>query len=331
MSLLSTARLNFRSIRSSDVKFLNISPNLLLSVYLVIPLAVLLMVLDISAFSKPLIKSNSYVLNSDLAFLTLVLALPHIIASFFGLFDKEYISTYGKKVLRSAKLAIIVAIILPLISLKLAFFGFALLTMFHVFRQQSGIAKSLMQGTNKYHVLWEWTGISLSLLLYLAIYGKINISKAYVVSWLIIMTVFTFFGLLAMRVSKTKKGKSYMVLTHLLPIASGGFLLMGYPILSIIVPRLIHDFTGYIYYICHDNNRFCEKKTNLIYRYFATLGIPVLFLSPFLSIGITLVAYESKIANAYMFLAVLTLMHYFNESFLWKRGSLHRNYIKILA
>src|SRR5690606_691202 len=99
--------------------------------------------------------------------------------------ERDYIKSYGSQLVTGARYAILAALLLPLISMHLAFFVFAIFTMLHVIRQQSGIAKSLMRGGNRYHSLWEWAGVILSLVLYIDIYTSFNPAVAIWYIWAI--------------------------------------------------------------------------------------------------------------------------------------------------
>ncbi|MBP9738769.1 hypothetical protein KBD20_03705 [Candidatus Saccharibacteria bacterium] len=306
---------------------LKIKPQLLLAIYACIPLCFILVLVDSLLLSADL-KNSLSVDPNNYALFTLLFTLPHILSSFFGFFEKEYFITYKTTLLKGARYAVFAAILLPFISLNLAFVVFALFTMFHVFRQQSGIAKSLMHGSNKLHIIWEYFGVLLSLALYIDLYTLYNPPDIAKYVWVVGFIVFTVLGFKAVRAARMKIGRQYFWMTHLIPLASAIFLVAGYPILSIAVPRIIHDLTGYTFYITHDYNRYTETGGNYIYRIFSNLKLPVTIINPVLSVLLALLIQMYTFGGLYMTLTVLFLLHYYTEAFIWKRGSLHRRYIE---
>ena len=119
-------------------------------------------------------------------------------------------------------------------------------------------------------------------------------------------------------------GKIYFLGTHLIPILGVFYVVTGYPILALIVPRVIHDLTAYAYYITHDTNRFKQKQTNAIYKTTSRFRLPIFLANPLISIAL---AYSIVQLNSTTILSVLTcvfFLHYYTESFIWKNDTLHR-------
>ena len=110
------------------------------------------------------------------------------------------------------------------------------------------------------------------------------------------------------------------------------FVAFEYSMLALALHRVIHDITAYIFYASHDQNRYIEKPTNIIYRLgYKVTRLPVLLLSPIISIGFAyLVQFNTQIGSFVTVLVFVSVMHYYNEGFMWKRNSLHRRYIDFI-
>lgn len=312
---------------------LKIAPALLLSIYLFVPLAALFVIFDATYFDGKFRDALPTEPESFLIF-SILFTLPHILASFFSFIDKEYVSYYKLRLIPAFRYVVLFSILVPLISIKIALYTYAIFTMIHVFFQQSGISKSLMRGSNQYHQYWQWSGVLIATLIYLAVYSQFsfNVSEYHffnVVIWGIII-VFSLFGTLAVMASKTNIGRLYFLSTHFLPIFCLGFMLYGYPILAVALPRIVHDITAFIFYITHDHNRLLHTRSNILYRYTNSVGLPVFVVSPVLAI---LLAYPLQSTELYFsvlpLLMIFGLMHYYVESFIWKRGTPHRQEIAL--
>jgi hypothetical protein len=308
---------------------IRINPLILLSIYGFILLGLIVVALDTFVFNNA-IKLNGPKDPHDYLWFTILFTLPHIIASFFGFFDKEYVERYGKKLLRGAQYITLAVIVLMLINIEFTFLIFALYTMTHVFLQQSGIAKSLMRGANKWHRSWQWSGVLISFLLYVQIYSDlVEIDRETLLPWLITASiVYLFLAFRSASASKSRIGTLYFWATVMVPIISGLFLVLGYPVLVIAIPRIIHDATAYMFYISHDHNRFVQSASNYIYSATSKVGLPVVVASPLLSIALAFPLQAGGFGNAVLpLLMTITTFHYYIEGFMWRRDSLHRKQI----
>ncbi len=318
-----------KPMRQNNSRTLEISPRFLLSIYLVLPLGLSIVALDVLALGSSIRLSGPSDPHEYLWF-TVLFTLPHIIASFFGFFDKEYIDTYGPRLLSSARYIAVLVIGLSFISANLVFLIFALYTMTHVFLQQAGIAKSLMQGSNSWHKPWQWLGVILSFALYINVYADfIKIDGRFFTAFLALVSVlFIAAGSRAVMASKTSIGQQYFWATTLTPLVSWLFLAIGYPLLIIAVPRVIHDLTAYAFYVAHDHNRFVNSRSNYIYKFGRSLGLPVAATCLGLSLALAYPFQAGGLGQAaYPILMAVTIMHYYIEGFMWKREGLHRRYI----
>jgi hypothetical protein len=309
----------------APTKRLIIRPGYLLSVYVIIPISVLIVSYDMLA--SGILKSYLQSSPDKLRLFTLIFTLPHILSSFFGFFEKEYINVYGKKLLRGAQLVSLGSIFISAVSQNLALFAFSMLTMYHVARQQSGVAKMLgkIPAQSAYRV-WDGIGVLFAFVIYLRVYIATNLT--WIGPLLVILLICFLFASVALipKISGNI-GKAYFLSTVLLPVVSLGVYYAGYPLLTILIPRVVHDLTAYAYYVSHDQNRFAYSGENYIYKFSSRLGLPPIIANPMLSIALALGFQGFYKYGAGIFLMWIFLLHYYCESFIWKASGLHRKYI----
>jgi hypothetical protein len=314
---------------------LRINPKVLISIYSVMPLSLVFIVIDKALLSGSIGKSLPLDPRVFVWFI-LIFMIPHILASFFSFAEREYFNFYKSKLLRGAQIAVVLGLFIPALlgATVIPIVIFATYTMVHVFMQQSGISKSLMRNVTSSHRYWQYLGISIATMLYIYLLVPTAGFRDTIDNSILIKTLVTvliiFYTVLALQIvrhSKTHLGKVYFMGTHIIPILGVFYAATGYPILALIVPRVIHDLTAYTYYITHDNNRFKQKQTNVIYKTTSSFRLPIFLASPIISIAL---AYAIVQLNSTAILSVLTcvfFLHYYTESFIWKNDTLHRMHI----
>jgi hypothetical protein len=313
-----------------------INPKVLLAIYCVMPLALVFICFDTLLLNNQLQNT----LPRDpraFAWFVLLFMIPHIIASFFSFVDREYFEHYKPQLLRGAQIAVILGIFLPALAgaTILPLLAFATYTMVHVFMQQSGVSKSLMKNSAPAHVYWQWLGIAIAIVIYAYLLipipwlQNITIEPSILISaGLIVFSIYSLLALNIVKQSRTRLGKIYFLGSHCIPIMGALFIFTDYPILAFLIPRIIHDLTAYTFYITHDNNRFSETRSNLIYRVTSKLKIPVYIASPALSVLLTFTIVEFNTTVLTVILTCIIFLHYYTESIMWKRDALHRMQIK---
>jgi hypothetical protein len=60
----------------------------------------------------------------------------------------------------------------------------------------------------------------------------------------------------------------------------------GYRFLAILIPRVVHDVTGWMFYPTQDRNRNLEATRNALYRVLAPSHLPIAVTVPALAIGV---------------------------------------------
>ncbi len=318
---------------------LHINPNVLLSIYLVMPLSLIFIGVD-KIILKGYIKDSLPLDPRVFVWFVLLFMVPHILASFFGFAEKEYYNFYKNKLLRGAQIAVALGLFIPALAgaTVLPIIIFATYTMIHVFMQQSGISKSLMRNVTSSHRYWQYIGIVIATVLYIyllvpssGVRDLVNNYSAIKILILIAVLLYTMLALRIVRHSRTKIGKIYFLGSHMIPIIGIFYVATGYPILALIVARVIHDLTAYTFYITHDSNRYKSIQTNIIYRFTSTFRLPIFLASPILSIGLAFIIVKLNSTAVLSVLTCVFFLHYYIESFIWKKDSIHRMQISYTA
>ncbi len=129
--------------------------------------------------------------------------------------------------------------------------------------------------------------------------------------------------------AKTKIGRQYILATTLMVLVAYFFVRSGYLFFAFFVIRFVHDMTAFTFYVVHDSNRNSPALNNSFYALFKKIKLPLLIIVPVVSIGIALLLRlgvgDTMIATA--ILATIGFVHYYLESIMWKRESLHRQHI----
>jgi len=312
----------------------------LLGILMLIPLFGVTALID-GLFLNGAVKEFMYKDPQQIALWAAVLTVPHIIASLITFVDRDYVVQYRKSLIKGGIFAIILGFGVPFflggigILIVMAFY-----TMYHNLMQQYGLSLMMCRqpATRDYHV-WRWCTILPAGVAYTAlmasdqpmIHENWDMIVAIIGGFLAFATIF---GIrLVLTVLKnplhTKIGLAYLLMNMLMLYVCFGLIASGYGFMATLLPRLTHDFTAFWIYMVHDQNRNAVKVHNPIYYIPKKLGIPpVLLCAP---IAITITYFLMNAANTLytvsLFITALNFMHYYMESYMWKRGTLHRQYV----
>ena len=246
----------------------------------------------------------------------------------FSFLDKEYLTFYRRKFLVDLPLVWGGFLILWYFFPTLAFILFLLYTEYHVVSQQGGIALAFMKVRPRLYQLWRVLIIGMFSLLYLILFKESStlylsiqtlIAVSGIVTVLFVLVSWHFYA-----ASLTKEGSQYIVAASIAVVVSFVLFFFGYPLLAIFLQRFVHDVTAFIFYIVHDYNRSLVSRTNALYLLFSPLLIPLYVLTPVVAVGIAFLISHTFVTIA---LLLVFVTHYYVESFMWKRGSLHRSYV----
>lgn len=172
-------------------------------------------------------------------------------------------------------------------------------------------------------------------------------------------------GAMLTKSSKSRLGTQYVYSNLAMILATYLFLFLDYQAFVIAIPRFVHDITAFIIYSVHDQNRNTEVKHNYFYRWLAFVPLSPILLCPVLAIvlantvecGFYLLDvslgfyakgtgdciiqhyYAPSSTNGLPFtmqmglqvVFIVSLFHYYIESFVWRRESIHRHSVQFDA
>lgn len=308
---------------------LRIDTRLLLAVYLIVPLLLLAVMLDMFVFGSYL-RTTLPATPYAVFFFALLFNVPHHVASTFGFFDKEYLKQYRARIFIGLPLLLagygVFAYFFPLASVVF----FILYTEYHVLSQQMGVAKMFERTSSTLETVWKILGILLSATLY-ALFLSEHFNTYFVA--LLQNTLFPFLLILFLCVSVAVYVKLKTVQARLMCIGIATslsvpflFLALGYPLFAVVIARVIHDLTAFVFYITHDYNRNTTHTKNVFYQLATRTGLPLVVLTPVLAVLIAYALQHSPFIPTTA-LVFLFISHYYLEGFMWKRDAPHRAHI----
>ncbi len=348
-----------------ETRKIKVSSPLLFALYGIIPLCFVVLLLDVFVFDQQLKATFLPVEPAQWAFWAIIFNFPHIVSSLITLVDKEYWQFYqarmGKALIVITLFVVTITYLIPLIFSGfvssiisgLFFAFFAAYTMYHVLSQQFGIGMMMMRVTqSSLYQAWRATSTVAATSLYLCVFAKGPLSTIMILDVpvnAILQSIIgvsllaaTFFGLSLVKKSQRKLGTGYVVSNILMLYSTWLFLFLDYTIFVIMIPRFVHDITAFIIYATHDQNRNAVEAPNYIYRWMRFVPLSPLLLCPLLAIGLAngiqgstafvdqffiVSGFPSVLQISTQIVLIASLFHYYIESFVWKRDSLHRHHV----
>ncbi|MDD2739466.1 MAG: hypothetical protein PHR94_11085 [Methylomonas lenta] len=329
---------------------LTVSFRFLLSLYAIVPVCVLLQLLDRWVFNHALHdmlpSSPSHFLLFQILFGT-----PHIIASNLLLFGHaDYVSYFKNKLIGMTLFIILFFGVGSLfIPYRALYIITACWTVYHVLKQQHGIAKAVCRLPNWAFYLQLWLSVSAGIFIYLGIFLKNSLTPQQAELVLQISSVLTIALIMSTLVCQkfvpSRFGWYFLWANTLLVVASCYVYSQQYYFLAILMPRLVHDITAYSFYVSHDVNRHSQHADNGLFKLTSRCHLPAALVLPLLSLLLTylLQTYGDDLVNLVLqtlfatqiykavtlgVIGYLALMHYYTESFVWAAGSPLRRYIR---
>lgn len=329
---------------------LSVSFRLLLSLYAIVPLCLLAVLLDRlvfdSAFRAWLPNSPSHYLLFQIFFGT-----PHIIASNLLLVShSEYLQAFKAKLIGMTLFIIVFFGIGSLfIPYRVLYVISACWTVYHVLKQQIGIAKAACRLPSWGFYLQLWLSVGAGCFIYLGVFLNQSLSEEQLlwVYWLAsgLTAALLLVTIRLQRDTPNRMGRWFLWANTGLVAASWLVFSEEYYFLAILMPRLVHDITAYCFYVSHDVNRHGRQADNTLFRLTNACRIPPVLVLPLLSFALTywLQVYGNDVVNfiAQILFATeihkavtlgligyLALMHYYTEAFIWSAGSPLRRYIR---
>lgn len=311
-----------------------LSKNLLLSLYLIIPILLFLFVID-ALFLDGQIKNSAINQGSALFLAVFIPAIPHIVASIITLADGEYLKHYKTPIIKGVVIATVICFgVLHFFGAVAFFIVFAVVNMNHVITQQYGILRAVFgyRETKNYATKLKNHSVIAGILVFALIYyQQLQLAPSFItlIDWLlkISITMVVFYGYKALADEKKQNLSTAAFLYLLANIASTVFAyvfyLYGYFIFTILIPRLIHDFSAFIIYINHESNRNSAQNHNYLYKFLGFVKLPNFLIMVSISLLLAWILYNNRVVFGSV-ISMITFFHYYMEGVMWKRGALHR-------
>jgi len=329
---------------------LAVSFRLILGLYLIIPVVFLVYLLDNLLWAGT-VRENLPTSPAHFILFQILFGTPHIMASAILLLsNRDYLHHFKTKlVVMSLLIGLIFGVgslFIPYIALYITT---ACWTVYHVFKQQHGIGKAVCRLPSWAFYWLLWLSVSAGIFTYMGIFLK-NTLEPQQAEWVKLIAGTLTIGLilssvLCQRYVTTAFGKYFLWSNTLLIVSSFYFYTQQYYFFAILVPRLVHDATAYIFYVTHDYNKHHSQPRNLFYHFIARCHLSIFLALPLFSFALTylLQAYGDQMVNLitqFLFgmsiykaitlglIGYLSLMHYYTESFIWQGSSPLRRYIR---
>jgi hypothetical protein len=328
-----------------------VSFRVLLSLYLIMPLCLLLYGLD-SIIWQGYLHENLPSRPTHFLLFQILFGTPHILASAVLLTtNHEYFQFYKRPLMWAT---FVIAVVFGIGSLFISYYVFYVAvagwTVFHVLKQQHGVARGICKLPNwAFHSLL-WISVAAGLMIYIGVFLH-NILETETLEQLknvasILTALLVLFAFYCQRYTPNLFGKTFLWANIFLVVSSLYFFRQEYFFFAILIPRLVHDATAYIFYVTHDYNKHSVEPRNAFYRFAKKYSISIFVLLPISTFasafilqvyGDTVIAWltreifghEIRKFVTLIVIGYLSLMHYFSEAITWKAGSPYRQFIRI--
>lgn len=310
-----------------------IPKKLFLYVYLILPVLLFVALADMFYFDywlRPYMGIEAILLPLFI----FIFNLPHIIASLISFFDTEYVSYYKTHLFFYLPLLLIATALLLFVNFELGLAFFLISDVWHGIKQKTGIALILGARPGLLHHIWTFLPFATTAIVYMYFIVPTVFPDALeaLISPTILAGMIAFFFVMLLKIWKSvPEVRLYIFLVSLLFFISYFFVLAGYIFLGILAFRFVHDVSAFAFYINHDQNRNKDGQKNIIYRALSSVPVPTLILTPLLAFVFAYITRTATngIAIGYTIVILICMCHYYLESVMWKRGSLHRQQIKV--
>lgn len=303
---------------------------MLACVYAILPLLLILALVD-ALFLQNALRETLPRTPETFVLYALLFGTPHILASFFSLADRDYLAAYGTRLTVKLPLLLISIGLITYFFTPVGILIFVAYTMYHVVFQQAGLSLVFGAKFSKAFGAWRALPVLFITMGHMAVYYPDLI--AFMDGWsgpllTVLVSSFVLLSFYLYGRIPSVRGKLYFAATSATFVGSYLLYLWGYPLFSILLVRFVHDVTAFIIYAAHDHNRAVAGKTNLIYRFFPKRVLPVFLATPLLAIMLGYVITHPPFSHTgFMLILLLGIAHYYIESFVWKRDTIHRSHV----
>jgi hypothetical protein len=321
----------------------------LLGLYAIIPVCLLLQAVD-AGFWQGYLRDNLPSSPSHFLLFQVLFGTPHIIASAVLLVTNgEYVQHFkGKILLMTAAVALVFGVGSLFIPYRVLYIAVACWTVLHVLKQQHGVARGVCRLPDWAYHLLLWLSVAAGIFIYIGIFlnKSLDVGQVAVIKQVagVLCVALLLGAVVCQQYINTRFGKWFMWANVGLVLSSFYLYDQQYYFLAILVPRLVHDATAYIFYVIHDYNKHHTHPQNGFYRFAAVLKLPIFLVLPVFTfvLAFVLQAYGDGVVNVFTqhilgvefrkvvtvgLLGYLGLLHYYTESITWKQDSPYRQFI----
>lgn len=297
----------------------------LLAVYGVIPLAGLVWLIDVLTGSGA-VRHWLPASPSGWPWYGFIFGMPHICASLVGLLDPQVVRHHRRELAVSIVVAVVGAgVMMYVLPWPWGMRVLIVWTMFHVMGQQTGLALA----TSTAGLTESWIGRLWRILLgcaassfALAIGGEalhdslVRDPALWIQGSGLVMLASLPAALWLHHRTRSAGGDSRMILaTQVLCFASWLMVAQGYPLLAVLLPRVVHDATAFYFYAQYAGSG--AARRNPMLRWLDTVrGWRRWVMLP---VGIGLALLLSLLPPVFALAA--TILHYCVERYFWRRGA----------
>jgi hypothetical protein len=269
----------------------------------------------------------------SLFIVNLLFGLPHILAGNIQLLDNEYLSYHRYGLIICALISFLFPYtVMTSFGLTVFIFVETLVAAFHAISQQVGITSLFSEFNRKFFTVWKWSAkVSVSI-----VAANIFVPPEYMTPTvqaaleplLYLSLILNFLcGIHMFKSSSKLIGRVYIGANFFLILSFYLFSLWDYPFFSILVIRLPHDITAFLFYMNHSTVRNKEVNHNWVTK---ILKIPKSVGGYFLPLLVIPVAYFLEAWEAaFLFNAFMAYLHYTSEIFVWKSTGLSLKSIRL--
>jgi hypothetical protein len=334
---------------SFSEKKLAVSFRLLLGLYSIIPVCLILQAFD-GWFWQDYLRQNLPSSPYHFVLFQILFGTPHIIASNLVLVtNRDYFKHFQRHIIGMTLMIALAYFVGKLfIPYRALYVTVAVWTVYHVLKQQYGVAKGLCQLPDWVFRLLLYISVVTGVVIYVGIFLRNSLTPVDML-WLKNVAILgcgllLLAGLFCQNWVANAFGRWFYWANILLVITSFYLFYQQYYFMAILVPRFVHDATAYIFYVTHDYNKHSKLPQNGIYRYALHCHLHIFLVLPTISflLAFLLQAYGDDAVNImsrYLlgteyykaitlgFLGYLGLMHYYMEGLTWQKDSPYRKHI----
>jgi len=302
--------------------------------YLIVPLLLAVVLVDtyyLDAVLRPYLGIGALFIPIYI----FIFDLPHIMASFFSFFDREYISYYKKHLFFYLPGLLIATALLLFVNYELGLVFYLVNDLWHGIRQKVGIALILGARPGTLHTAWTLVPFIVSSFAYVLAMRPNFFSTTLTpyITTIIGVGMVAIFVLMCLKIyHSAPKVRWYIFAVSALFLCSYLFISLGYAFFAILAFRFVHDVSAFAFYITHDHNRNKNGAKNWLYKIVGAIPLPYFIMVPVLAFTAAYAVRsftDQTLQIGFSVVILIAMCHYYLESVMWKRDTPHRQNVRV--